>query len=777
MKDSSNADHPGIGQPVRRLEDERLLRGQACFTDDLKSPGAWHAAFLRSPVPHGTIAKLDVGRAAKQAGVAAVITAADLVEDQVGPIPYFCTIDGPTGSQVSVPPCEGLARDRVRHVGEAIACVVATTRDLALDAVEAIEMEIQPLDHLVDSAEAVREGAVQLWPDAPGNVAALYEIGDRARCDAAIAAADHVVTLTLQNNRVIVHPMEPRCAIASVNQDSSGLKLVCGSQAAHLTRDLLAQALGMERDQLVLEVPDVGGGFGARITPYREELVLLAAARRLGGSVRWRAERSEAFLSDTQGRDQVSQVTLALTQEGRIKAYRADILANLGATPSPFGLPIVSTTGHRVVTGVYDIQNVYLRLRCVLTNSVPTGPYRGAGRPETIHRLERALDVAAKRLGLDPVSIRRRNLIRARQMPYTNAAGWTYDSGNFPALLEKSLQLADWAGFSGRQAASRARGQLRGRGLACHIDTTSGISLEEEAGLKLDDQGFVTLTSGTQAIGQGLHTAYAQILAQELAIGLDRVRLIQGRTDSVSRGGGTYGSRSLYLGGSAVLAAASALAAKLRAGASVLLEAEVGDLILQDNAVCVAGSDHQVSLSEIAARSPGRAIVASASTEAPYCFPNGCCIAEAEVDPQTGSVTLDRLVTLDDVGRVVNPLLVAGQMHGGLVQGLGQALLEGTIYDRDSGQLHTGSLMDYALPRADLVPPMVCVHDESWPTSKNCLGAKGAGESGAVGAPPAIVSAVVDAISFSGVGHIDMPITSEKIWKILMKQWPLPLTQ
>ncbi len=767
MTKSGETSSQGIGQPVRRLEDARLLRGEASFTDDLHLPGELHAAFLRSPHPHAIITRLDTGRAAKAPGVLAVLTAADLAADSVGPIPYFCTIGGPEGGAVSVPPCHGLAGDRVRHVGEAIACVIATTAYLARDGVELIDVDFRPLDHLIDSRDAVGEDAVQLWPEAAGNVAALYEIGDRERCDTAVAAADHVVTLTLRNNRVVVHPMEPRCSIACFEPESGRLKLRCGSQAAHLSRDLLAEALKVPKDMLLLEVQDVGGGFGARITPYGEDLVLLAAARRLGRTVRWRAERSEAFLSDTQGRDQVSTVTLALTQDGRIKAYRADILANLGATPSPFGLPIVSTTGHRVVTGVYDIETVYLRLRCVLTNTVPTGPYRGAGRPETIYRLERLIDVAAARLGMDPVTIRRRNMIRSDQMPYENAAGWSYDSGNFPAILEKSLDLANWSGFDGRQAQSRSRGMLRGRGSACHIDTTSGISLEEEATLRLDAEGLVTIGSGTQAIGQGLFTAYAQIVAEELGLALDRVRLTQGHTGSVARGGGTYGSRSLYLGGSAVRAVAKKLAAQVLELASQILEAEVTDLIFAANSVRVAGTDRHVSLSEVAAHSQGNAIVARAVQEAPYSFPNGCCIAEVEIDPDTGVVRVDRLFTLDDVGRVVNPLLVEGQMHGGIAQGIGQALLEGTVYDRRSGQLLTGSLMDYALPRADFVPSMTCHHDESYPTETNGLGAKGAGESGALCAPPAIVSAVVNALSPYGMEHIDMPISPEEIWRVI----------
>ena len=763
---------PYLGRPVRRLEDARLLRGAARFSDDLDRTGHLHAVFLRSERAHARVLRLDATRARQAAGVVAVLTAADLAAQGLGPLPFFSTIRGPEGEAVSVPPCHALAGERLRHVGEPYALVIAETLPAARDALELIETELETLPQVVDAAEAVGggavgEGAVEIWPGAPGNVAALYEIGDEPGVDAALAAADQRVSLTLRNNRIVVHPMEPRAALASFDPGGGRFLLRCGSQAAHLSRDLLAEALGVPPERLVLEVPDVGGGFGARITPYREELALLAAARQLGRPLHWRAERSEAFLSDGQGRDQVARVTLGLRRDGRILAYRADILANLGATPTPFGLPIVSTTGHRVATGVYDIPCVHLRLRGVLTNTVPTGPYRGAGRPETIHRLERAIDLAARRLGLDPATVRRRNMIRPDQLPYRNVAGWTYDSGDFPAVLERALALADWAGFETRRAESRARGLLRGRGLAYHIDTTSGVSLEERAELRLDGEGLVTLLSGTQAIGQGLATAYAQIVADRLGLALERVRLVQGDTRAVARGGGTYGSRSLYLGGSAARAASDRLAERLLALAGEVLEAEVADLALDAGAVRVAGTDRRVTLAALAARSPGGTIAEAAVEQAPYCFPNGCCIAEAEVDAETGRVRVDRLVTLDDVGRVVNPLLVEGQMHGGLAQGLGQALLEDTVYDPESGQLLSGSLMDYALPRADCLPAMVCRHDERWPTAGNLLGAKGAGESGALGAPPAIVSAVIDALSPFGVEHLDMPLTPERVWRAI----------
>ncbi len=756
-----------LGQPVRRLEDERLLRGEARFADDLRLAGALHAVFLRSPHPHAEILGIEVDAARTAPGVVAVLTAAELAADGVGPLPFFSTIAGADGNPVSVPPCHGLAEGCVRHVGEPLACVIAEDANEARDALELIEVDYAPLPHLVDTADAVAETAPELWPGAPGNVAGLYEIGSAQQWEEACALADHQVTLGLVNNRIVVHPMEPRAALALYEAESESFRLLCGSQAAHLSRDLLAQALGIAKGNLVLEVQDVGGGFGARITPYREDLVLLAAARRAGRPVRWRAERSEAFLSDGQGRDQVAEVGLALSKEGRILGYRADILANLGATPTPFGIPIVSTTGHRIVTGVYDIERVHLRLRCVLTNSVPTGPYRGAGRPETIHRLERLIDIAARRLGLDPVAVRRLNLIPPELLPYRNAAGWTYDSGNFPALLDKALDLADWAGFPARRQESASRGLLRGRGLCCHIDTTSGVSLEEEVLVRLDADGLVTAFSGTQAIGQGLGTAYAQILAEQLGLSLDRIRLVQGDTERVASGGGTYGSRSLLTGGSALKVAADTLAQQLLDLASPLLEAEVSDLVLEGDAVRVAGTDRLIPLGELAGRQPERHVLARGRQEAPYTFPNGCCIVEVEVEPETGCIRVDRVTTLDDVGLAVNPLLIEGQMHGGIAQGIGQALLEDSIYDRESGQLVTGSLLDYTLPRADELPSFACHHDERWPTATNPLGAKGAGESGAICTPPAVVSAVVDALADYGVEHLEMPISSEQVWRIV----------
>ena len=756
-----------IGQSVHRFEDQRLVTGSGKFTDDLRFVGEAYAAIVRSPHAHARILSIDTAAAEAAEGVLAVYTGVDLEADGVGPIPYFATITAPNGQAMDAPPCHGFARDTVRHVGEPVAMVVAVSLGLARAAADLVSIDYHPIQATTDVSKAVDELAPQLWSNAPGNVVGQYIVGDEKAVTDAIAISAHVVRLTVTNNRVIVFPLEPRTSIGAYDADKDELNLHCGSQAAHLSRNLLSKALGISEDRLHLFVGDVGGGFGSKIVPYREDLLVLFAARRLRRPVRWCAERTESFLSDTQGRDQLATMTLALENDGRILAYHADVLGNMGAYLSPFGSPIATTTGHRVISGVYDIPNLYLKFRSVLTNTVPTGPYRGAGRPEVIYRLERLLDVAAMELGLGPLEIRRRNLIRPEQMPYRNAAGWTYDSGNFGELLDRALRLSDWDGFPSRQRQSQGLGLLRGRGVACHIDTTSGIDLAETATLRLHADGTVELLSGTQAIGQGLATAYAQIVADHLHIAPFRVRVVQGDTRRVPSGGGTYGSRSLYLGGSAARAVSQTLASRLINLAAEMFAVAPGDLVIDDGHISVAGSNSAISFGELAARQPERCITCRETVEAPYTFPNGCYVTEVEIDPATGETKVVRMTALDDVGQVINPMIVHGQAHGGLAQGIGQALWEHAQYDPASGQLMSGSLMDYALPRADDLPNFEIANDESWPTSTNPLGAKGAGESGAVGAPPAIVSAVVDALSPFGVRHLDMPLTSEKIWRAI----------
>lgn len=756
-----------MGQPVLRFEDQRLVTGSGTFTDDLRFVGEVYAAIVRSPHAHARVLSIDTTVAKAADGVLDVYTADDLEAVGVGPIPYFATIRAPDGQAIDAPPCYGFARGTVRHVGEPVAMVIAVSVGLARAAADLVGIDYHQIQAITDVGKAVDESAPKLWANAPGNVVGQYRVGDEKAVTDTIASAAHVVRLTVINNRVVVFPLEPRVSIGVYDADKDELTLHCGSQAAHLSRSLLSKALGISEDRLHLLVGDVGGGFGSRIVPYREDLLVLFAARRLRRPVRWCAERTESFLSDTQGRDQLATMTLALESDGRILSYHADVLGNMGAYLSPFGSPIATTTGHRVISGVYDIPNLFLKFRCVLTNTVPTGPYRGAGRPEVIYRLERLLDVAAEEIGIGPLEIRRRNLIRPDQMPYRNAAGSTYDSGNFGELLDRALRLSDWDGFPSRREQSQVRGLLRGRGVACHIDTTSGVDLAETATLRLLADGTVELLSGTQAIGQGLATAYAQIVAEHLHIAPDHVQVIQGDTSRVAGGGGTYGSRSLYLGGSAAQAVSQTLASQLITLAAEMFAVAPGELVIDDGQISVVGSTRAITFGELAERQPERCITCQEKVDAPYTFPNGCYVTEVEIDPATGETKVVRMTALDDVGRVINPMIVHGQAHGGLAQGIGQALWEHAQYDPASGQLMSGSLMDYALPRAEDLPNFEIANDESWPATTNPLGSKGAGESGAVGAPPAIVSAVVDALSPFGVRHLDMPLTSEKIWRAI----------
>jgi carbon-monoxide dehydrogenase large subunit len=762
-----------VGRSIRRIEDERLLTGRGGFTDNLRFDRQAYTAIVRSPHAHAEVLSIDGTVAKTFSGVLGVFVAADLEADGIGPLPFFSTIRGPRGQSVGAPPCHALAKETVRHVGDPVALVVASSSAIAREAADLVEVSYRPLESVTNAAKAIEPSAPQLWTEAPENVAGIYTVGDERTVADAMANAAHVVDLTLVNNRIVVVPMEPRTAIGVYDADKDQLILYCGNQAPHLSRKLLATTFGVPQDRLRIVVGDIGGGFGAKIVPYREDILVLFAARRLGRPVHWRADRSESFLSDTHGRDQQATAKLGLDHDGRIVAYHADVLGNMGAYLSPFGSPIATTTGHRVICGVYDIPQIYLRFRCVITNSVPTGPYRGAGRPEVIYRLERLLDAAAQTLGIDPAEIRRRNLIRHDQIPYRNATGWTYDSGDFAALLDRALRESDWSGFPKRRDRSSKEGKLRGRGLACHIDTTSGVDLHETATLRLDAQGEVELLVGTQAMGQGLATAYVQIVADHLHVSPHSIRVFQGDTARVPSGGGSYGSRSLYLGGSAVQKASMALSRRLIGLAAEFLETESDDLTIQEGRILVTGTDRIVAFAELAARQPEGQIACSEKVEAPYTFPNGCYVAEVEIDPKTGLPEVVQMTAVDDVGRVVNPMIVHGQVHGGLVQGIGQALWENVVFD-DSGQLLSGSLMDYALPRATGLPELAAFNDESWPSPNNPLGSKGAGESGAVGAPPAVVAAILDALAPFAVRHLDMPITAEKIWRAI---YGLPLRQ
>ncbi len=532
-------------------------------------------------------------------------------------------------------------------------------------------------------------------------------------------------------------------------------------------RVLASEVLHITEDRLRILVSDMGGSFGARIAPYPEEALVLYAARKLARPVRWQAERTELFLAEHHGRDHESDCALALDADGRILALQADVLANMGAYLSYFGPAIATHTGNRVATGVYLVPALHIRVRCILTNTVPTGPYRGAGRPEAIYRLERLLDIAAAEIGMDPVELRQRNLVPRHAMPYRTAAGATYDSGDFNEVLDSAVRSADWADFPKRRAAARHRGRLRGRGIACHIDTTSGLEPSETVTVEADAEGVITLLSGTQAMGQGLATAYAQMAAARLGLAIGAITVLQGDTDHVASGIGSYGSRSLVIGGAAVARGVERLIEQGRKVAAQRLEAAEQDIEFADGHFFIVGTDRSVSLSELARSAQSGRLVAEDTATAPFCFPNGCCIAEVEIDMETGTTELVHLLAVDDVGTVVNPMIVHGQIHGGSAQGVGQALLERCHYDPGSGQLITGSLLDYCLPRADDLPAFQCFTNLSTAATTNMLGAKGAGECGVVGTPPAIVAAVVDALRDYGVYHLDMPIRSETIWRAI----------
>lgn len=741
------------GLSIPRLDDAGVLRGTAVFGDDVQFPGAIHAVFLRSPHAHARIVALDAAPALSIAGVLAAYTSAGL--DDLQPLPFQSPVPGPTGAAAVAPPLWPLARGTVQHVGEPVAVVIAETAHAARDGAEAIRVEYESLPATVVARHA-----------GDSNVVALYRLGDPDAVAAAFATAAHRVALTVRNNRLAPAPMEPNVSIAAW-QDGRFL-LSTGVQAPHTARDLLAKSLGVPPGQLRIVVPRMGGGFGGRVVGAREDAVLLWAARRLGRPVRWRADRSEVFLTAPHARDHDTDMEGAFDAHGRILALRAQVWVNLGAYPTPFGIPIATTTGNRIADGAYRVPATQVEVACVRTNTVPTGAYRGAGRPEVVYRIERLLDVAAGRIGLDAAEIRRRNLIPAGAMPYRNNAGQTYDSGNYPAILDACLAAADWHGFPARRAASGARGLLRGRGLCYHIDTTSGLRPDETVDAKLNADGSFAFFSGTQEMGQSIADTYRALAAVQLDVGLARIAIVQGDTDRVANGVGSYGSRSLFIGGSALQQAAAGLRVSLARAAASLLGGGPEAIVFDDSGVRSRAANTALTWAELAQRAAPQELTATATFAASFNFPNGCYTAEVEVDPDTGVVTVERFTGVDDVGTVVNPVVVHAQVQGGVAQGLGQALLEDCTYDA-SGQLLAGSFMDYAMPRATDVPWVSAVCDERYPSPGNPLGAKGAGECGAVGAPPALVAAVVDALRACGVEHLDMPLRAETVWRALAR--------
>ncbi len=776
---SAGAGSFGVGQPVRRVEDRRLVSGHGRFGDDFAPPGMAHAYVLRAPHAHARISHIDTARARKTKGVLAVLTAAELEREGVRPIPTWSrqpnsTFPNRDGSPLPDPPYYPLARGKVRFAGEAVAFVVAATRALAQDAAERIAVDYAELATVTEPERALAPDAPRLWDDLAGNLCFDTELGDAAAAERAFAAAAHVARVKHVNNRLIVHYMEPRIALAEYDAGAGRTTLRCGTQSVQRQRLVLSNVLDVPPERIRVMADDVGGGFGARSFLYPEHILVCVAAKLTGKPVKWRADRGENFLSDTQGRDQLVDAALALDADGRFLAVRLEALHNIGAYITTLGHWAAAINIMRLATSVYAVPAAYVRLRAAFTNCVPVNAYRGVGRAEAIYAMERLVDAAARETGIDRIELRRRNFVTPDAMPYKTATGSNYDSGEFAAVMQKALAAADWNGFAARKAEAKKRGKLYGRGVGCYIESAGGQPLEY-AKLRAEPGGGVTVLVGTHNHGQGHETSYAQLVSERLGVPFAKVRIVFGDTALVEKGAGTHGSRSMRMAGSAMLGAAKALIEKGTQIASHLLEAAAEDIEFAAGAFRVRGTDRAVTLAAAAkaARAGGvpDALKGELAGDLEYrteglTFPNGCHVCEIEVDPETGATRSARYAAVDDVGRVINPLLVHGQAHGGIAQGAGQALMERVAYDPETGQLLSGSLMDYALPRASDLPALV-VDTHEVPCRTNPIGVKGAGEGGATGAPPAVMNALLDALAERGVTAIDMPATPEAVWRAL----------
>ena len=754
----------GSSRSQKRLEDERLLTGKGLFSDDRDFLNQAWLVLVRSPHAHATIDSVDLSAARTAHGVLAAWTMENLRADKVGHIPFPALFKRADGSPMAAPPRTPLAEGKVYYVGQPVVAIVAATREQARDAAELVEIDYQALPCVTDARRAVEPGAPELWSEAPGNVAAESRYGDSEAVDAALAKAAHVVEIELLNQRLIATALEPRCAIG-VHGDGR-TTLYTQNQTPSSARDLLGAVFGTKAESFRVVIGDIGGGFGMKTGLTPEDTLVCYAARKLGQAVKWRADRSEEFLAAHMGRDQHSRARLALDQDGRILALRVETLGNMGAVPVGSSAIIPLALSPKVQTTVYQVPVVDYHVRAVLTNTMATGAYRGAGRPEANYLMERLMDHAARVLMLDPAEIRRRNFLAPLDFPYRTHLGDTYDSGDFARVLAGALEAADWQGFEARRKQSKRRGRLRGRGLATYLEWTGALPTET-VDIEVDADGNVTVFSGTQAMGQGLETTYTQLVTEVLQIPLKGVRIVQGDTDRAN-GVGSVGSRSAFVGGSAVVAAGRTVIQRGKALAAEALEAAAADIEYRDGRFRVAGTDLSLDLAELAARQETRVIRVSA-TETPSTpsWPNGAQVCEVEVDPDTGEIEVARMASNDDIGRIINHMIVEGQIHGGMAQGIGQALYEQAVYDGESGQLLTGSLMDYCLPRADQFPPLEAHFDESIPCATNLLGVKGCGEIGTIGAVPAVVNAVLDALAEHGVTHLEMPLTPEKVWRAL----------
>ena len=786
----------GIGVSAPRTEDRRFLTGRGRYVDDINLQSQQYAWFVRSPYPHAEVRGVDAADAMKMPGVTAVLTGADMQADDIGPLPVAWGITSRDGSPAHEPVFPALATDRVRYVGNPVAVVVAETRAQARDAAEMVNVDYQELESVSSATAALEEGAPQIHEGAPGNLCYDWEWlpaamapDAMANTDKAFKEAAHVVSLELVNNRLVPNAMEPRASLADFNPATGQLTLYTTSQNPHVNRLLLCTAtLKMPEHKVRVVAPDVGGGFGSKIYHYAEELTVCWASRRLGVPVKWTAERSESFLADAQGRDHVTRVELALDAEARFTGLRVDTVANLGGWLSAFGPAIPTVFYAPLLAGVYRTPNIYVTVKGVFTNTTPVDAYRGAGRPEACYAVERAVDEAAVQLDMDPAELRRRNFIQPDEFPYQSPVGQIYDSGDFESCLDLARELSSYDEFDERRRQSQARGKLRGRGMCFYIEACGAApsqaagqlgaraGLYEVATVRVHPTGSVQVLTGSHSHGQSHETTFAQIVADRLGIDFGNVEVVHGDTGEIPFGMGTYGSRSLAVGGTALYKALDKVQEKGRKIAAHLLEAEADDIEFTEGEFRVAGTDRAVSFGDVALAAyvphnyplqelePGLEETAFFDPEN-FTFPSGCYICEVEVDRHTGQVELCDFVAADDFGNIINPMVVEGQVHGGLAQGIGQAMMEHCLYTPE-GQLLTGSYMDYCMPRADDLPSFV-VATRCTPTPFNPLGVKGCGEAGAIGAPPAVINAVLDALRPLGVRHIDMPATPQAVWQAI----------
>ena len=756
------------GQSVQRLEDERLLRGHGRFVDNLNFEGQVYLHVVRSYLGHAKILNIQAESAFQLPGVVAVFTGEDLIRDGVLPIPMTLPYKRPGGLPALSEPYHALAQGVVRFLGQPVAIVIAESPAAALEGGQCLEIEYEELEAVTDLQQAISPDAPRLCDELPDNIAAAQTEGDAEKVEKAFAKASHVTRMNLVNNRVVGSPLEPRALLCEIEPKSGNLVLHAMHQSFSRLQAVLCGVFQLEAEKLRIIVRDIGGGFGTKVAVYPEDVLVVYAAKKLKRTVKWTATRSEEFQASVHGRDQRNYAELAFDSSGKILALRLSTLANSGAYLNNPALLIPLGIMPKVVSSVYHIPAVFIETRCVLTNTAPIGAYRGAGRPEGIYQLERLMDLAAREMGISPVTLRVKNMIRCESMPYTTHLGEVFDSGNFHQVMQSAVSKMDWDGFGKRKAASEKRGLLRGRGLACYIEWTGG-ELVETVRIEAGADGTVSLFSGTQAMGQGLETVFSQLLSSQLEIPIDAISVVQGDSARV-KGLGSFGSRSLFVGGSVLLAGSQEFLAKGKQLAAAELEAAVVDMRYHEGRFEVVGTSIGIGLFELAARQTEHSFSTETEKEVEgRSWPNGCHIAEVEIDPETGSVSLVSHCSVDDTGNPINPMIVEGQLHGGIAQGAGQALLELSEYDSE-GQLLTGSFMDYVMPRADDLPSFKTNIYTDAPCKTNALGAKGVGEIGVVGSIPAIANAVLDALWEHGVRQFDMPAHPQKIWKLLHSQ-------